>query len=348
MEQEIRFCATDLGRIAFATAGEGPALVMPPPWVGHLEAQWEYEPFRRFATALGERHTFVRYDALGSGLSERRREDRRFSLETEVHILREVLATLGIERCTLFGFSTAGSTAAAFAAAHPERVQRLVLYGTFANGSRLGDDESRRALPELITKNPGLGSRVLASVFLPDPSPQDLSRFVEFQRRAATPAIVARLLRYAYELDASEAYGEVRAPTLVLHRRGDVAVPYELGIEVASLVPGARFEPLEGTAHWPWLGDAAAVLHKMAAFVRLGPYLLEGETAPPHDEIEPLTAREREILALVAEGLSDGEIAERLVISPHTVHRHVANIRAKLRQPSRAAAAAAATRLDLI
>jgi DNA-binding NarL/FixJ family response regulator len=61
-----------------------------------------------------------------------------------------------------------------------------------------------------------------------------------------------------------------------------------------------------------------------------------------------LTARERQVLRLIVDGLSDEAIAERLVLSPHTVHRHVANIRLKLRQPSRAAAAAQAIRDGLI
>ena len=60
-----------------------------------------------------------------------------------------------------------------------------------------------------------------------------------------------------------------------------------------------------------------------------------------------LSTREVEVLRLVARGLSDAQIAERLVISPHTVHRHVANVRAKLRLPSRAAAVAYASRANL-
>lgn len=61
-----------------------------------------------------------------------------------------------------------------------------------------------------------------------------------------------------------------------------------------------------------------------------------------------LTARELEVRQLVAQGMSDGEIAERLVLSPHTVHRHVANVRTKLRLPSRAAAVASAARAGLL
>jgi ATP/maltotriose-dependent transcriptional regulator MalT len=63
---------------------------------------------------------------------------------------------------------------------------------------------------------------------------------------------------------------------------------------------------------------------------------------------EDLTPRELDVLRLVAHGLSDGEIADRLFLSPHTVHRHVANVRTKLRLPSRAAAVAHATRAGLL
>nr|WP_241740219.1 helix-turn-helix transcriptional regulator [Microbacterium invictum] len=67
---------------------------------------------------------------------------------------------------------------------------------------------------------------------------------------------------------------------------------------------------------------------------------------PPSEPplIARLTPREREILTLVAEGLTDAQIASALFLSAHTVHRHVANARAKLDVPSRAAAAALVVR----
>ena len=69
---------------------------------------------------------------------------------------------------------------------------------------------------------------------------------------------------------------------------------------------------------------------------------------PAGDSLSDLTSRELEVLRLVAQGMSDAEIAERLVVSPHTVHRHVANVRSKLRLPSRAAAVAYAARAGLL
>ena len=61
-----------------------------------------------------------------------------------------------------------------------------------------------------------------------------------------------------------------------------------------------------------------------------------------------MTPREREVLTLLAEGLTNRQIAERLVVSEHTVHRHVTNTLRKLDLPSRAAAAAHAVRAGLV
>ena len=124
-------------------------------------------------------------------------------------------------------------------------------------------------------------------------------------------------------------------------------MPVALGRAVAALVPGAQFELLEGRWHPPWLGDTGAVLRAVGAFLGFAPPPPAREAASDAPA-RNLTARERDVLKLVAEGLNDASIAKRLVLSAHTVHRHVANIRTRLGQPSRAAAAAHATRLGLI
>ena len=123
------------------------------------------------------------------------------------------------------------------------------------------------------------------------------------------------------------------------------AVKYRLGREVAAAIPGATFIPLQGSAHFPWHGDTDSV-------VRACREALAPVQPSPHHASEPesvlLSSREREILACVARGLGDREIAEQLVLSPHTVHRHVANIRRKLGRTSRTAAVAEAARLGLL
>jgi pimeloyl-ACP methyl ester carboxylesterase/DNA-binding CsgD family transcriptional regulator len=348
MDQTIRFCATGAGRIAYGTAGDGPALVFPAWWVSDLEANWEDPSFRSFLAALAHRHTVVRYDRIGTGLSERSPGQKALSLEAEVEVLGQLIDHVGFSRCTLFGFSSGGCISAAYAAAHPTRVKRLVLYNVYAAGSRIADEDVRRSMVSVVRRHWGLGARVLASMFMPDGDTDDLRRFARLQRQGATREMAAGLLERAYEIDATDAYSRVVAPALVLHRRDDRAIPYERGLEVASLIPGARFVPLEGSHHLPWLGDVRALLAAVSAFIGLGDYPIAGTEHAQTAGGETLSQREREVLALVAEGLSDPEIAKRLHISPHTVHRHLANIRAKLDQPSRAAAAATGARLGLI
>jgi DNA-binding CsgD family transcriptional regulator len=170
-------------------------------------------------------------------------------------------------------------------------------------------------------------------------------RFARFQREAATAETAAALLGLVYRLDVRMHLPLVRRPALVVHRRDDRAVPFRLGREVAAAIPGATFIPLQGSAHFPWHGDVDSV-------VRACREALAPAQSSPHHASEPepglLSSREREILACLARGLTDREIAEQLVLSPHTVHRHVANIRRKLGRSSRTAAVAEAARLGLL
>ena len=152
------------------------------------------------------------------------------------------------------------------------------------------------------------------------------------------------MLELVYRLDVRRHLPRVHQPTLVVHRRDDRAVPYRLGREVAAAIPGATFIPLQGSAHFPWHGDVDSVVR--ACREGLAPERSSHDASAP--EQVPLSSREREILALVARGLNDREIAEQLLLSSHTVHRHVANIRRKLGRTSRTAAVAEAARLGLL
>jgi pimeloyl-ACP methyl ester carboxylesterase/DNA-binding CsgD family transcriptional regulator len=345
VEHEIRFCPTSAGRVAYSTVGDGPPLVFPAWWVSHQEVLWEDDWYRRFVTALAERHTVIGYDRPGTGLSDREGA-ARLTIEQDVALLDELLDHVGIQRCSLFGFSAGGALAGVYAAARPQRVQRLIAYGAHANGALIADADARRQMVELVRAHWGVGSRVLAAVFLPDADAAALDWFTHYQRASATPEIAARVLEAIYDTDVRDSLRQVVAPTLVLHRTDDRAVPFEAGREIATLVPGAVLRPLAGAAHPPWRGDTGAVLAAMSDFIRLGSYAFEPADAPAPET--PLSERELDVLRLVAEGLSNEEIAERLSLSTHTVHRHVANVRAKLDQPSRAAAAAAAIRAGLI
>jgi DNA-binding CsgD family transcriptional regulator len=161
------------------------------------------------------------------------------------------------------------------------------------------------------------------------------------QRAAASAEAAAIFLELDMCADLRDVLPRVQTPALVLHRRGDRTVPIGRGRELASLLPNARFVPLAGDSHLPWRDDQRELFRALAGF-------LHGEAPAANAEESPLTARETEVLRLISTGMSNREIASTLVLSEHTVHRHIANILRKLSQSTRAAAAIQATRLGLI
>lgn len=344
-EAEIRFLRFGGRRIAYAVSGAGPPLVAPAWWVSHLDLDWRDQAFRSFWAAVGEGHSLVRYDGPGVGMSDRDAPPHERTLESEVALLGAILDALGLERVALLGGSSGGCAAIAFAARFPERVDRLLLYGAYADGASIAPPEVRDAIVATVRSHWGLGSRVLADIFLGDAGAEERERFARLQRAAASAETAASLLELVYRFDVRAELEQVRAPTQVVHRRGDRAIPYAQGRALAAAIPGATLIPLAGTAHLPWAGDAQPVALALRSF-------LVPDASADRAEGEPaavlLSRREREVLALVAHGLSEREIAEQLVLSQHTIHRHVANIRRKLGRSSRVAAVAEAARLGLL
>jgi pimeloyl-ACP methyl ester carboxylesterase/DNA-binding CsgD family transcriptional regulator len=324
--------------------GEGSPIVAPAWWVSHLELDWEDEKFRELWGLVGEGYGLVRYDRLGVGMSDRDVRDEDLTLDGEIELLRAVLDELDMGRVVVIGGSSGGCAAIAFAARYPERVDRLLLYGAYADGTAIAKPEVRDAIVATVSSHWGLGSRLLADLFLGETNSVEQERLARYQRAAASPQTAAALLELVYRNDVRAELERVGAPTLVVHRRADRAIPYRLGRELAAAIPGARLMPLDGDAHFPWAGDVYSVARALRS--ALAPEARAPFAAEPAAAL--LSSREREVLALVAAGLSDQEIAEQLVLSRHTVHRHVANIRHKLGRGSRAAAVAEAARLGLL
>ncbi|MHA0289835.1 alpha/beta fold hydrolase [Mycobacterium sp. C3-094] len=322
--------------------GAQPPLVAPAWWVSHLELDWQQPGVQRFWTGIAEDRTLIRYDRLGVGMSDRDVSAPDLTLEHDVETLRSLCDELRLDRVSLLGGSSGGATAIAFAATYPERVDRLVLYGAFARGGLLTPPEVGRAVVAAIDAHWGLGARVLGDIFLADADTCEHERFARLQRASATAQTAAALLDAVYRLDVRAYLTDVRAPTTVVHRRDDRAVPFRLGREVAASIPDAVLIPLQGSSHFPWYGDVGAVVRAC----RAGLTTAAADAAAP--VTGPLSVRERDVLRCVARGLGDREIAAHLGISPHTVHRHVANIRHKLGCPSRTAAVAEANRQGLL
>ena len=266
MERQIRFCVTtDGSRLAYSIVGQGPALVVPPPWISHQDLGWQDPVSRRFGERLAHHHTLVQYDRPGTGLSDRNRTD--FSLESELQDLETVIDHLKLKRLALLAWSFGGPVAIAYAAKHPRRVSHLILYATYARGEAITTEEVKASLISLVRAHWGIGSKALADIFIPGADAAGIELWAKYQRECATPEIAAKILDLLYKANVAQLLPNLRVPTLVLHRQQDRAMPFRLGRELASLIPNARFVPLEGVDHIPWLGDPDSVLRAIAEFL---------------------------------------------------------------------------------
>jgi pimeloyl-ACP methyl ester carboxylesterase/DNA-binding CsgD family transcriptional regulator len=339
MEQDIRFCELDGRRIAYATVGEGPLLLFGGRWVTHLEEEWDDGRARAFFEDLARTHRVVRYDRLGVGLSERTLGGPP-SEEAETRQLATVLRASGGGPATVFACSCAGLAAARLASESPGEVQRLVFFGGYASRDDI-PAATRESLVDFVRANWQLAAQMLAGLFVPRGSGEEIDAVSRYQRHSADAEVASAFLDLDLRSDAGPYLPNVTAPALVLHRRGDRTVPIGRGRQLASLLPNARFVALKGDSHLPWMDDQRDLQRALAGFL--------GDTVHADANGDsPLSRRETEILRLVAAGLSNREIASSLVLSEHTVHRHVANVLRKLSQSSRAAAAAHATRAGYI
>jgi pimeloyl-ACP methyl ester carboxylesterase len=211
--RQIRFAVTPTGvRVAYATVGRRPALVVPAAWIGHLEITWQDPAVRAFYAPIAACRTVVAYDKPGCGLSDPWPAPQ--TLDSDLEVLRTVIDHLELGRVDLLGLSMGAPVSLAYAVQHPERVGRLMLYGGFADGHQVASAEVRAAMIELVRAHWGLGSDVLADIFLPDGTAEAKVRFAELQRRSTTAGIASELLAQCYELRVDDLLDRVATPTL--------------------------------------------------------------------------------------------------------------------------------------
>ena len=262
MEQQIRFCTTSDGvRIAYAVTGQGPPLVRALGWCTHLEFEQKFGEWDESTWgALSRNHRLVRYDGRGIGLSDR--EVIHFSLDDKVRDLEAVVDAQELSRFALLGTSEGGPTAIAYAVLHPERVSHLILYGSFGWRPLPESDEDKELLRAMMmTVIPGWGRdtpefrQLWTYRFFPDADREFIRGFNELQKVSAKGETVAALIASVGRVDVRHLLPEVKTPTLVIHRRGDIVCPFDLGRELAALIPGARLVPLEGSNHFPLPGE---------------------------------------------------------------------------------------------
>ncbi|HEY5639944.1 MAG TPA: adenylate/guanylate cyclase domain-containing protein [Dehalococcoidia bacterium] len=266
MEPRIQYAKTSDGvSIAYASLGTGPTIITTPStWesIDLILGRGLGDPFYK---PLARSCRVVRYDRRGTGLSDRDRGD--FTLDGEVRDLEAVVNASGAGEVVVMGSFHCGPAAIVFAAQHPDRVIRLILYGTYSRGHDLATEEVKATLPAMVRSHWGMASRTLADVTAPGVSGEVLELIARNERESASGETVAKLIEMGYGVDAQDSLSQVAGPTLVLHRRGDRAVPFRMGRELASRLANADLVPLDGDIHWPWLGDTDPAVGAVLEFV---------------------------------------------------------------------------------
>lgn len=319
-------------KVVYATAGAGPPLLFIGGWLSHLELSWALPAERQLYEALAHGRTLIRYDRPGCGLSDRPAR-RTWSLDDEIDTVEAVIAAAGVTRLDVIGSSLGVPVAIEWAARHPDIVDRLVLYGGWAQGSETAPAAVRTHVLGLVASHWGLGSDVVTEIFAPDASAGTRAALANYQRQASSAATAAGLLELCYRIDVTDALPRVRSQTLVVHREHDRAAPIEQSRLIAASIPGAQLTVLPGRSHLPYIGDVDALLTTIRQFLGL-PGLR------PRQPTMALTGRQQQVAALVTDGLTNREIGERLGIGERSAEGHVERIRIRLGVRSRAQIAA--------
>lgn len=346
-KQTVRFCrSADGTQIAYAVHGAGPPLLLTTCWLSHLEFDWESPVWRHFLLDLGRIATVIRYDERGFGMSDWEVSD--FSLEARVADLAAVLDAVGLQRCAMVGMSQGGPVAICYATSHPERVSRLILYGTYAAHPQ--DDEAvelERTFEQLIkvgwARPDSTFRRVFTNLMIPGATEEQAGWLDDLQARATSTenAMFSRAARS--KADVNALLPGITIPTLVIHARGDRMMEFTQGRELATRIPRARFVTLDSANHITLADEPAwtVLVDEISAFLAAESIVAPSTPAA----LRSLTTRELAVLRLVGRGHDNATVATELFLSVRTVERHLTSIYTKLGLTGRSARAAAVARL---
>ena len=339
--QQIRFCTGHDGvRIAYATSGRGPPLVKAANWMSHLEFDVSSPVWSHWLDELSRQNTLIRYDERGCGLSDREIDD--LSFDAWLHDLETVVDSAQVERFSLLGISQGAPIAVAYAVKYPHRVSNLILHGGYARGRLKRDPTPQlREQAELMRRLAAVGwgqqnaafRQFFTTLFIPGGTAEQHRWFNELERVSTTASNAVRFLDVFNQIDVVSLLPLVTCPTLVLHPAGDMAVPFDEGRLIASAIPDARFVPLESDNHMLLESEPAwqRWVSEFRAFMPQTPGLEDAA-------FSALTAREHDLLELIAQGRDNAQIAAHLDLSDKTVRNHITRIFSKLEVENRSQA----------
>jgi class 3 adenylate cyclase len=283
MEPPIQYARTDDGvSIAYWAIGDGTPFVHMP-WfrMSHVQLEWQIPEIKRWYEALAGRMRLVRYDGRGIGLSQRSVSD--YSLDALVCDVEAVVDRLELPQFALFGLVHTGPVAIAYAARHPERVSKLVLWCTYARSSDYSQSSEIQATRDVMDKNWEMYTNTLAHVRLGWSEGEPARRFAAVMQQSVSPEALHASITAFKDLDVTELLPRVHCPVLLLHRRQLSWLPVDTAKDLASRLPDARLTLIEGESGAPYLGDADGVLNSITEFLGVGeaplPRLAPGGTA---------------------------------------------------------------------
>ncbi len=265
--------------IAYQVIGDGPVdLVWAWGLASNIEVAWEEPSYAAFLRRLSQFARVILFDRRGCGVSDREGTTVTPSLEERMDDVIAVLDAVGSETASILGVSEGGCLAAALAATYPHRVSRIVLYGTVARFRQDADHPWRWAVTgsladfvDWIGRGWGTTQGAENAVVLWAPSMIGDQRFAAWFakhcRQSVSRGAILPLMWSTVSAYLVDVFPAVRVPTLVLHRREDRLVPVGQGRRIAELIPNARFVELSGADHFPFVGDAEAVLAEIEGFL---------------------------------------------------------------------------------
>lgn len=346
-QPEVRFAKNGGVSLAYQVVGDGEFdLVFVPGFVSHALAGWEEPRHARLLRRLASFSRLITFDKRGTGMSDPML--RLPSRRDQVDDVRAVMDAAGSRQAALFGYSDGGSLGIMFAATYPQRVSALVTFDATVKCMSSSDfpwgwsqERFERSLAEVEASWADVAELRNPSLL----GDQHYRRWaMRYLRLSASPGMARLLLQMNAGLDLRPILPRLRLPTLIMHRREDPIVDVGQARYMASHIPNATLIELDGSDHWPWIGDSIAPLDHVERFLTggLGKHARRSQIGT-----DALTDRERAVVRLAVFGHSAAEIGRQLYISERTVETHLAHAYAKLGISSKVELARQAAQLEI-